>query len=98
MYISFYTICAFRFADSTSVNGLKQIWKLNGSSISKVLFTEKPVVSFTLDPYLETADIDMDNNSFPRKLTPSRFQLYKQNASAPKNPMQLSREAERSGR
>jgi hypothetical protein len=51
-------------------------------------------VQFTLDPYLETADIDTENNLFPRKATPTRFQLYKEKkATPPKNPMQQQREA-----
>jgi hypothetical protein len=71
-----------------------EIWRLNNQQVNKVLFTEKPVVQFTLDPYLETADIDTENNLFPRKATPTRFQMYKEKKAAPpKNPMQQQREA-----
>jgi aminopeptidase N len=70
-----------------------EIWRMNNQQVNKVLFTEKPVVQFTLDPYLETADIDTENNSFPRKPVPTRFQLYKQQQAIPKNPMQQQREA-----
>jgi len=70
-----------------------EIWRLNSQEISKVFFTEKPVKQFTLDPYLETADIDTENNYFPRKPEPSRFQLFKQQGSKPKNPMQQSQQA-----
>jgi hypothetical protein len=70
-----------------------EIWRLNSKNVNKVFFTEKPVVQFTLDPYLETADVDMDNNTFPRKLNPSRFQLYKQQSQPQSNPMQQSRGA-----
>jgi hypothetical protein len=70
-----------------------EIWRMNNTQISKVLFTEKPVVQFTLDPYLETADIDTENNVFPRKSTPTKFQLYKEKKASPKNPMQQQREA-----
>jgi hypothetical protein len=70
-----------------------EIWRMNNQQINKVLFTEKPVVQFTLDPYLETADIDTENNLFPRKSTPTRFQLYKEKKASPKNPMQQQREA-----
>jgi hypothetical protein len=71
-----------------------EIWRLNNETVNKIVFTEKPVVQFTLDPYLETADIDTENNLFPRKATPTRFQLYKEKkATPPKNPMQQQREA-----
>ncbi|MDO1444859.1 M1 family metallopeptidase [Rhodocytophaga aerolata] len=70
-----------------------EVWRMNNQEINKVLFTEKPVAQFTLDPYLETADIDTENNAFPRKSVPTRFQLYKERKMTPKNPMQQQREA-----
>ena len=38
---------------------------------------EKEIKSITLDPHWETADINPDNNHFPRKPTQSRFELFK---------------------
>jgi hypothetical protein len=70
-----------------------EVWRMNNEQLNKILFTEKPVVQFTLDPYLETADIDTENNYFPRKPVPTRFQLYKQQQGSPKNPMQQQKEA-----
>ncbi|MES2731850.1 MAG: M1 family metallopeptidase [Bacteroidota bacterium] len=70
-----------------------EIWRFNDQKITKIISTKKPVVSFTLDPFFETADINTENNSFPRKPTPSRIQLYKQQRAAPKNPMQLQQES-----
>jgi hypothetical protein len=35
------------------------------------------MVALTQDPYWETADTDTSNNSWPRKATPSRLELYK---------------------
>jgi hypothetical protein len=35
------------------------------------------MVSLTQDPNWETADTDVNNNSWPRKLTPSRLELFK---------------------
>lgn len=70
-----------------------EIWRKNNKKISKLIITEKPVKQFLLDPFQETADIDMKNNSFPRKLVESKFQLYKQEQQkkAP-NLMQLQRD------
>ncbi|MDJ1484177.1 M1 family metallopeptidase [Cytophagaceae bacterium YF14B1] len=70
-----------------------EIWRLNSKEISKVIFTDKPVKQFTLDPYLQTADIDTENNYFPRKPEASRFQLFKQQGNRPKNPMQQAQKA-----
>ncbi|TGE13852.1 M1 family metallopeptidase [Hymenobacter elongatus] len=65
-----------------------EIWRKNNEHVTKVFITPKPVVSFALDPKLETADTDVSNNSFPRKLAPSRFELYQQQQQAAPNPMQ----------
>ena len=41
------------------------------------LNVKKEVSSFLLDPKLETADIDLSNNHWPRIIIPSKFELYK---------------------
>ncbi|HSI90354.1 MAG TPA: M1 family aminopeptidase, partial [Adhaeribacter sp.] len=71
-----------------------EIWRMNNEKVTKVFITEKPVVSFVLDPLWETADTDLSNNSFPRRLAPSRFELFQQQNSPRPNPMreQLKRE------
>jgi hypothetical protein len=33
--------------------------------------------SIAIDPWLETADVDLNNNNWPRKTQLSKFQLYK---------------------
>ncbi len=63
-----------------------EIWRLNNFEVSKLIMTKKEIATITLDPHLETADIDLSNNSFPRRPVKSRFQLYKEK-TAP-NPMQ----------
>jgi len=55
-----------------------EIWRRNDREVSKVFMTEKKIKQVTLDPYQETADIETENNFFPRQSQPSRFQLYKQ--------------------
>ncbi|RAU82134.1 M1 family metallopeptidase [Pontibacter arcticus] len=79
------------FEDGTEeiVNIPAEIWRYNNEEITKVFITEKPVASFELDPYLQTADTDLSNNYFPRRMAPSRFELYKQNNQPRPNPMQL---------
>jgi hypothetical protein len=66
------------------------IWKKNNLKTSKVFRFQKKLVSIHLDPYLETADCDTNNNHWPPELEESRFELYRRsqfrrNAS---NPMQ----------
>ncbi len=69
------------------------IWRKNEQKITKVFAKTKEVKSIKLDPYRETADIDEDNNSWPRTLTPTRFEIFRQQAlprgaTSGTNPMQ----------
>ncbi|HEX9919832.1 MAG TPA: M1 family metallopeptidase [Pyrinomonadaceae bacterium] len=64
-----------------------EIWRYNNTEVSKLIMTNKEVRSISLDPRLETADVDMSNNNFPRRPVKTRFQLFKE-AQTP-NPMQL---------
>ncbi|GAB3286785.1 M1 family metallopeptidase [Hymenobacter tenuis] len=83
-------IVQMTYADGTQevVNIPAEIWRKNNVEVTKVFVTEKPVASFTLDPYLQTADTDLSNNGFPRKLAPSRFELFQQQQQPATNPMQ----------
>jgi hypothetical protein len=53
-----------------------QIWRYNDNEITKVVKTDKEIVNITIDPDLETADVDTSNNSFPTKLD-SKFDKFK---------------------
>ncbi|MBC7923666.1 MAG: M1 family metallopeptidase [Ferruginibacter sp.] len=88
-------IVGLDYEDGTSevVRIPAEVWRLNDEVVSKVLPTTKKVKSFTLDPFFETADINLANNSFPRRPVPTRFQLYKQQQSRPSNPMQTGGKA-----
>ena len=54
-----------------------EVWRYSPKKITKLIVTDEPLVGLTHDPYWETADIDNSNNAWPRKLTPSRLELYK---------------------
>ncbi|MEM9706861.1 MAG: M1 family aminopeptidase, partial [Pseudomonadota bacterium] len=54
-----------------------EIWRRNARRVSKLIITDKEIKEVTLDPYLETADTNLDNNHFPRKIMPSRVEAYK---------------------
>jgi hypothetical protein len=55
-----------------------EIWRRDNGEVSKVFNTDKVVKQFILDPYLETADIDRSNNSFPSEQQMTRFELFQQ--------------------
>ncbi len=71
-------IIEFTFTDGTKelIRIPAEIWKTNNYKVSKVFIFEKQVISVQLDPFLETADVDTGNNSWPRKEVPSRFSIF----------------------
>jgi hypothetical protein len=85
-------IIKINFADG-SVEELRipaEIWRFNNKEVSKLIMTDKEIKSLELDPHLETADVDIQNNHFPRKVIPSRFKLFKEEKQ--KNDMQHAQE------
>jgi len=54
-----------------------EIWRLNETKITKVFAKDKEVVNVVIDPLKETADITIDNNTFPKKPTTSKFDELK---------------------
>jgi hypothetical protein len=55
-----------------------EIWRYNNTEVSKLIVARKEVKAIVLDPNLETADADLTNNFFPRRVVPTRFQIFKQ--------------------
>ena len=72
-------ILELQYEDSTNyiIRIPAEIWRKNRDQITKVFATKKLVKSFNLDPQLETADINLINNNWPRKTIKSKFELYK---------------------
>ena len=64
-----------------------EVWRYSPKKITKVVITDEPMVGLVQDPYWETADIDTSNNSWPRKITPSRLELFKSEKSPKDNLM-----------
>jgi hypothetical protein len=83
-------IMEFTFEDGTTeVQRIPaEIWRVYEEKVSKVFIFDKVVKSFRLDPFLETADTDLNNNTWPREMQATRYQLYKQEESRKENPMQ----------
>ncbi len=90
----------FEFTDGTKeIKRIPvEVWRYNSEKVTKVFMFEKEVKEIVLDPYLETADVDVSNNYFPPKNIPTRFQLYKGNqwgkwdSDANENPMQKAKQ------
>ena len=57
-----------------------EIWRRNPDTVRKLIVLEKgdELISATVDPDWETADADIDNNSYPRQIIPSRIESFKE--------------------
>jgi aminopeptidase N len=65
-----------------------EIWRQYEDKVTKVFIFDKEVISFRLDPNLETADTDFSNNSWPKRVEPTRYELFKQKQMNGENQMQ----------
>ena len=61
-----------------------EIWRRNSKNVSKLIVTDKGKVlqSVLVDPHWETADVDVENNYYPRRIIPSRIETYKSSKSS----------------
>tara|TARA_B100001057_G_scaffold15206_1_gene14414 strand:+ start:3932 stop:6271 length:2340 start_codon:yes stop_codon:yes gene_type:complete len=88
-------ILKFNYIDGTSetIRIPAEIWKRNSETVSKVFILDKEINDIILDPFLETADVDKNNNYWPPRNEPTRFQLFKYNRPFQENPMQRDKRA-----
>ncbi|WP_133408457.1 M1 family metallopeptidase [Parashewanella tropica] len=63
-----------------------EIWRRTPKQVRKLIVTDKnkQLVSVSVDPHWETADVDMENNHYPRRIIPSRVEAYKKKKSSDK--------------
>ena len=89
-------ILEFTFVDRTTevIRIPAEIWKKNSKEVKKIFILDKEVTNVRLDPFLETADVDLNNNSWPARNEPTRFQIFKENDEKKENPMQRAIRAE----
>ena len=73
-------IVEYTYADGSKENMTypPEIWRMNDKEYKRVLATQKELVGIQVDPKAETADIDVTNNSWPKKEVESDFQLFKE--------------------
>ncbi|WP_299889046.1 M1 family metallopeptidase [uncultured Lacinutrix sp.] len=72
-------IVEYKYADGTSKRETypAQIWRLNENTARKAVASDKEIVSITVDPDLETADVDTSNNSWPKEVKQGEFDKFK---------------------
>lgn len=64
-----------------------EVWRQDTAKFSKLIVRKKQMASVEVDPRLETADVDTETNHWPRKIIPSRLELFKQERPAGPNLM-----------
>lgn len=72
-------IVEYSYADGSKeeVRYPVEIWRKNDASVKRVFSSDKELVGITVDPNLETADIDTSNNSWPKVDQGSEFEQLK---------------------
>lgn len=68
-------IVAITFEDGSTENHHfpAQIWRMNDKEVSRTFATDKIISKIEIDPKLETADIDVNNNTWPKTEVKSKF-------------------------
>ena len=54
-----------------------EVWRFNEKRFTKVFVKEKEVTNVMIDPEMNTADINIEDNIFPKVYQPSRFDEFK---------------------
>jgi len=69
----------FTFTDGSTefMNIPAEIWRRNHLSVKKLFVFDKEVERVELDPDWYTADTNVENNHYPRRIIPSRIEAYK---------------------
>ena len=70
-----------------------EVWRRNTRTIKKMIITERTIERITVDPHLETADGNLDNNHYPPKTEERRINLRKRPRSG-NNPMRDAQKAQ----
>ncbi len=72
-------IVAYEYADGTkeTITYPPEIWRKNDKEVSRMLALQKELIGVVVDPKAETADIDVTNNTWPKKEEQSDFDAFK---------------------
>lgn len=58
-----------------------EIWRLSPLKVRKLLVRDKLITSVVVDPHWETADTDVENNNFPRRIESAQVDVFKMDHS-----------------
>jgi predicted secreted protein len=58
-----------------------EIWRKTPDAVSKLIVTDKLLKQVVVDPKWLTADVDVENNHYPRQIIPSRIEAFKREKS-----------------
>ncbi len=72
-------IAEYTYSDGTTerITYPAQIWRKNDKSVGKVIASEKEITKIVVDPDEETADIDTENNTWPKRKKLGEFNNFK---------------------
>ena len=72
-------IVDYVYADGTTERKTypAQVWRKNDNTISKYIATDKELVGVVVDPDNATADINKDNNNWPKIIVENDFEKFK---------------------
>ena len=67
------------YADGSKENKYypAEIWRFNDKEVKKIIGTEKEITGIKIDPNQLTSDVNLENNSWPRKESQSKFDAFK---------------------
>ena len=67
------------YADGSKENKYypAEIWRFNDKEIKKIIGTEKQITGIKIDPNQLTSDVNLENNSWPRQESESKFDAFK---------------------
>ena len=54
-----------------------EIWSKHDAEVKRIFASSKQITNITVDPDLETADINITNNSWPKKIENNQFEKFK---------------------
>lgn len=63
-----------------------EIWRRDAEKITKLMISDRAIAAIEVDPRNEIADANEQNNTYPRSISRSRFDLYR-SKSTPNNQM-----------
>ncbi|WP_343264993.1 M1 family metallopeptidase [Kordiimonas laminariae] len=90
-------ILGLTYADGTTEKQYipAEIWRRTPDAVKKLIVTDKnkELVQVVVDPDWETADTDVENNHYPRRIVPSRVETYKRSRSSSLAGRDLMQEA-----